>query len=592
MLRHIFLLLTFLCALQATPATVPVHLVSHQTDDLENFPLLVYVDKEESFDIRKPEAEKTLEEQGTKTLSRFVLPDHFAAFWFAFTLENDGARPVERIISCDEGFPETLDLFYREGETWIHRKNGARIPYDDRGIETISPAFRITLEPGEIRTYYLKVQTLHRLLTLGFFVQDPETFYRTEWLRSLGYVFYFGAALVIILYNLFLFIALRDRLYLYYVLFGLNFFLFVVAYSGYHRYLDPSLAFHYLMHVPVNLFMGFVILFMRRLLNTSRHLPRLDKALLALMALFFLVGLLVFLDVRNYFYIVLLGMPGSLAVLAVGLYAWWKRVPLARYFVLGQSFYLAGVFMIAGVNFGLLPYNLATRYSYIAGSLVELVFFSLLLAYRVRLLEQEKSHAQAQLIREKERKAEELDRLVHERTRELRSANRELERLSRVDGLTGAYNRRHFDQLLEEEWRRMARANRPLCLVMCDIDYFKKYNDTHGHQAGDRCIRAAAKTIRAHLRRPSDLCARYGGEEFALVLPETGAEAGRELAETIRKAIREQPLPDDAGRGITMSFGVAACVPEEGTDASALLRKADEALYRSKGDGRNRVTVL
>ena len=179
-----------------------------------------------------------------------------------------------------------------------------------------------------------------------------------------------------------------------------------------------------------------------------------------------------------------------------------------------------------------------------------------------------------------------LERRVAERTRELEHANALLGQLATVDALSGAANRRSFDEALVAETARSLRYGRPLSLVLADIDRFKNINDAHGHAAGDDVIRGFAKTLEDNVRG-SDLVARYGGEEFAVLLPETAAEDALELAERLRRAV-ENASYGTAGP-VTASFGVAG-LAAEGTSAE-LLDAADRALYRAKQEGRNRVVL-
>jgi diguanylate cyclase (GGDEF)-like protein len=152
---------------------------------------------------------------------------------------------------------------------------------------------------------------------------------------------------------------------------------------------------------------------------------------------------------------------------------------------------------------------------------------------------------------------------------------REVERLARTDGLTGVANRRGWDDELPRELARATRSGRPLCIALLDLDHFKAYNDRHGHQAGDRLLKAAAAAWQARLRR-SDLLARYGGEEFAVLLPDCGLEDALAIAERLRTAQPEG----------TCSLGVAAWDGRE--DAGQLVDRADRALYAAKAGGRDR----
>ncbi|MEK6375853.1 MAG: sensor domain-containing diguanylate cyclase [Acidobacteriota bacterium] len=181
--------------------------------------------------------------------------------------------------------------------------------------------------------------------------------------------------------------------------------------------------------------------------------------------------------------------------------------------------------------------------------------------------------------------------LVDRRTRDLEEANAHLaraietlHRLSTTDPLTGAANRRQFDDAIDLEWRRAARSQSPLTLMMIDIDGFKAFNDAHGHQAGDDCLRRVADVLRERLHRAGDLVARYGGEEFAVLVAGVGRDHARDLAEALRAAVAELGAT-------TISVGVAHCVPRRDQEPEALIRLADDALYAAKDAGRNRVVV-
>ncbi len=172
-------------------------------------------------------------------------------------------------------------------------------------------------------------------------------------------------------------------------------------------------------------------------------------------------------------------------------------------------------------------------------------------------------------------------------------AESELQLLARTDGLTGLNNRRSLGEILEREWRRARRNRSVMSLLFVDIDRFKAFNDTYGHQAGDDALAAVARCISASIRRPADSAARYGGEEFVVVLPETSAMGATEIAERIRGAISGcgiEHATSEYGR-VTASIGVVSRVPGTDDDLSAAIKAADEALYYAKSRGRNRVSL-
>lgn len=177
--------------------------------------------------------------------------------------------------------------------------------------------------------------------------------------------------------------------------------------------------------------------------------------------------------------------------------------------------------------------------------------------------------------------------------RKLEQANQDLQRLASEDSLTQLANRRHFDAYLSQEWKRMARDETPLSLIMGDIDFFKAYNDTFGHQAGDYCLQQIAKAISLAAKRPADLVARYGGEEFVVILPNTDSEGALQVVNEMRINIRALEIshPTQVSQYVTLSFGVASAIPTQETLPEMLITKADKVLYQAKAEGHNRVAL-
>lgn len=178
--------------------------------------------------------------------------------------------------------------------------------------------------------------------------------------------------------------------------------------------------------------------------------------------------------------------------------------------------------------------------------------------------------------------------------KELEAANQKLRRLASLDGLTQLANRRLFDERLEQEWLRLVREQGPLSLIMCDVDFFKAYNDTYGHQAGDECLQQVAHAISAAVKRPADLVARYGGEEFAVILPYTESAGAVQVAENIRHKVQALLLDHATSRVskyVTLSLGVACIIPSHDSSLALLILSADKALYQAKASGRDTVVL-
>lgn len=175
----------------------------------------------------------------------------------------------------------------------------------------------------------------------------------------------------------------------------------------------------------------------------------------------------------------------------------------------------------------------------------------------------------------------------------LREANHELQRIALLDGLTRIANRRCFNTQLEQEWRRSAREQQPISLLLCDIDYFKPYNDHYGHPAGDQCLIDVAQALVRASRRPADLVARYGGEEFAVILPNTNQAGAVRVAQAMKSQVKQLDIPHKFSKissRLTMSMGIATIVPQPNSSYEPLIKAADEALYAAKLQGRDRIS--
>lgn len=170
----------------------------------------------------------------------------------------------------------------------------------------------------------------------------------------------------------------------------------------------------------------------------------------------------------------------------------------------------------------------------------------------------------------------------------------ELEHQMMKDGLTGINNRRCFDDVIAKEWPRMLREQKPISLIMMDIDFFKPYNDEYGHLLGDDCLRKIARCLEESLLRPSDTVARYGGEEFGCILPDTSAEGAYLVAKSLQQAVANLKIPYEkspVSQYVTLSMGVSTMEPSDGGSFTTLVKRADDLLYEAKKKGRNRINT-
>ncbi len=188
--------------------------------------------------------------------------------------------------------------------------------------------------------------------------------------------------------------------------------------------------------------------------------------------------------------------------------------------------------------------------------------------------------------------AQTLEQKVAERTQKLADANKQLKRLAKLDGLTKIANRHFFNEYLAIQWVKMAQQDDFLSLILCDVDYFKGYNDHYGHLGGDDCLKNVAKGIYRAVKRPNDLVARYGGEEFAVILPNTNLDGALVVAKQIQLSIQQLKIPHEKSQVsefVSLSIGVSSCIPDEKLNPEILIDQTDSALYQAKNQGRNRI---
>jgi len=554
-------------------------------------------------DVQQPQAAErfTTDHPAGEAFNRGITP---SAYWFRLVLRNPGDAPLQRLLEIG---------YARLSQVTLHRplpgggmqaiETGTTAPFESRPYAHRFFVFPLTLPPRSEQAYYLRVQS-----TTAFIVPArlwaPAAFHAYERDDYLAQAWYFGMATAMVLFNLLLFVRLRDRIYILYVGFALSMAFSLAAQNGlakeFFRFASPvwsdlGTTFGYSFAIATGL------LFMRDMLDTPRTLARWDRWLRVLVV-FFLASPFVFLFTGQTFIqtaaIVYLG--AVLIGVAVGLRGALRRQRSA-YFFLGAFLLLAlGAMVNALRAMGLLPTNVLTANAMQAGSALEMVLLAFALADRFNEMRREKAGIQMKLLETQttlidslKESEQVLEQRVAERTGELQALNQKLAALSMTDGLTGIANRRRFDEVMAQEWQRAQRGGQPLTLALLDVDWFKHYNDHYGHLAGDECLRAIAGVLAASVGRPSDLVARYGGEEFAVLAPSTDAAGVVEIAQRIQAGLQALALPHAASvfTQVTVSIGVAAVAPGPHDSPETLVRRADEALYRAKAEGRHRIVL-
>ena len=524
-----------------------------------------------------------------------------AAHWLRLTLRNPTAEPSAQMLEIANARLSYVSLFVPDGTGQyqaIH--TGGDTPFATRPYASRHFVFPLTVAPQSEQVLYVRVQSTTGLIVPAKLwpAADYAKHQRDDYMVQ---SVYFGVAAAMILFNLLLFVALRDRAYLLYVSFAVSSVLILAAKAGLwdeflwpHHWRLTSAAFY----TAVSL--GFVSFFQftRIMLSTQALMPRIDKALRLLSVLHVVAPVLYwtsFALVAPY----AIGVIAFSAITAFGVGVWGmiRRMRAAYFFMGAFSMLLIGVFMVVLRSAGLLPTNVFTVDGALLGSTLEMLLLAFALADRFNQLRREKINAQQQLMETQQHLLENLQsserilaQRVDERTEQLLALNQKLEALSMVDGLTGIANRRQFDQVLAREWTHMQRKGHNLALVMLDVDHFKSYNDVCGHQAGDECLRSVAQAI-ASICRTGDLVARYGGEEFVIIAPGTDAPQAVQLAQRACDTVRAMAMPHPLEHAavVTVSCGVAVMVPSPDSTLEALLGYADAALYQAKARGRNQV---
>jgi diguanylate cyclase len=516
-----------------------------------------------------------------------------ASWWLRVDLGN--ARPGLSLL--DIGYP-VLD----EVEVWVlagdrpvaHYLMGDRHAFDARPIRHRN--FLVPLPPGDNHSLLLRVRS-SSAIQVPLTLWAPQAFLEREQGHLLAHGLYFGTVGVMVIYNLFVFVVLRERSTLHYIGYALCMATFIGALNGLtFQYLwphSPTWANQALV-VALTGSVAFATRFTQRLLPLREQLPLLWRLIVGLTLLAGLVILLTLLLPQVSFVraTIVVAVASCLSCLLAGSLLWRRGDSSARLYTIAWGALLFGGILLALNKFNVLPQNLFTENAVQVGSALEVILLSFALADRINVERRLRSAAQQEALAAQRRANETLELRVAERTQELEAANRKLAELSTTDQLTGLKNRRHLDQVLRDEVARCQRHRHALAVLLMDIDHFKRFNDSYGHQVGDDCLRAVAAVLQASLRSPSDCVARYGGEEFCMVLPETALEGAYTVAERVRSEVEAMRFEVD-GRAVpvTVSIGIATLPPQLAAGVPQLLQQADAALYRSKADGRNRVTV-
>ncbi|MCG8316758.1 MAG: diguanylate cyclase [Pseudomonadales bacterium] len=518
-----------------------------------------------------------------------------STWWLKFKLTNDQQVFSEWFLEISYAVIDYLDIYVvDEHGNFKTYQMGDKLRFQNRPIEHRYFVVPLEIPWSSYRDVYIKVRSTSSI-QIPLTMWERDAFNAADIGRTAIQGLYYGGLVIIAIYNLLIYLALGERTYLHYVGYVLAMFLFMASLNGW--------AFQFLwpyatewndtaILVSLTLVVFFGAAFAGRFLdlkNISRPLNILVYVFIIFSAL---IAILCFfipytLGIRI---VISFAVLGCLYAFTAGVYAWKKGNQSASIYVVAWTGLFVGGIVLALNKVHLLPRNIFTDYATQFGSLMEVVLLSFALAERINKEKALRFQAQQDALTIQQQANEELEHRVAERTLELEEANRKLQELSDTDQLTGLKNRRYLNQYLDKEVARAARYPHELAVLLIDIDHFKSVNDNHGHLVGDDCLQEVAKRISNQMRWPTDLAARYGGEEFCVVLPETDLKGAETVAERIRAKVNEHPVETrDVELPSSVSIGVHVGIPASPDVVNDFLAAADEALYRAKENGRNRV---
>ncbi len=449
------------------------------------------------------------------------------------------------------------------------------------------PALLFPIEGSEVKELYLQ---LNGQLPLVVFTKlyANNSFIETV----VSYKFYsgsfYGFLLALGLYNLFLYFSFKERAYLYYTLYMFSFMLFQGTMNSFDvelfGHIVPPWLLTKTLGLSCNVMIVFMILFGKKFLDINKLLPRSNRLLNVGVGLAGLSTIALFVGVNQSFtdiFITTMALFVLIFLWVTALRLFLKGHKSARFYLLGWSFLLFSMMIQALVMLGLLPMSLAVFEEIPAYSaMFEALILSFALVDKITLIIKENRQTQNEL-------NETLEKKVLARTEELEKIQVALQHLANTDRLTQIPNRVLLDRVLEKEFSQSDPVDNPLSIILIDLDYFKKVNDTFGHQVGDEVLVGTAKLFKAAIRT-SDTIGRWGGEEFLLICPGTPLTDALALAEKIRITLANHHFPKVGKK--TASFGVATHIL--GDTLHSIISRSDKALYTAKEKGRNRVAHI
>jgi diguanylate cyclase (GGDEF)-like protein len=611
MFRKILVLL-FFCAV-ALHATVTL---SNEKTKYDNFSLHYFYNESALLDINDIE----------KTNFTDVIPSQFSkgyyngTAWFKINLTNHSDNE-NFVLYFTEPFWSKLDLYTKNNGSWDVQKNGLDISLKERSIQYNNPAYKLHLSPGQSAIYYIRGQTLSGHIG-EFKILTEEEFFRPSRISVTDiYLIYACILFIIVLLNIYNLIVVKNRIFAYYIAYVLSFIVFLGMKSGYYLSFGFD-GWSEGLHVVGTIVVMFLVLFSGHFLELKKRMPLIDKIFKVSIAVFLLFALLISQNVP--YSSLIFNIYSSLfftLLLVVAVQSFHQGLIGARYYLIALIIYMPAMGLMTLTFNGILDNTDISRYAFLVGSFIEIIFFTLILTNKYRELNLQKIYLQKQLLKEKknnekflestiEQKASDLliinERLLN-KTKELEltkdqltkdiaeriEAENEVKKQKTIlhyqanhDSLTGLANRALFSVRLKKGIKKAIKQQKGLALFFIDLDKFKEINDSLGHDVGDKVLKIVADILENSIRK-EDTLARLAGDEFTIIMEDLiYTQDASNLGHDILNIFADPIHVDDHVLYLTCSVGISL-YPQDADNEKDLLKYADTAMYRAKESGRN-----
>jgi len=526
----------------------------------------------------------------------------YGTTWFRLDLQDtENLRADSAYLLLDYPHYDFVDVFLVNGATVVQSfYTGDQRGFDSRPIDQRTYLFPLEeLNAADNAQIFFRISTPGPLLIPFSLITGSENKIQDR-NSSMALGIYFGILLIMFAYNAFISGSLRDTAYIYYLVYmaSVGVHQLTLQGLGYQYFWPDSSLFdnNFAVALSSALMQGTAVAFVIRFIRLYENFGRFERVAGTVLLIYswLLVTGAPFMEYASFLTVV--NVTGAVSVICglyIGIIGWQKNVPYARLFAMAWFIYLIFIAWYLLELASILPTSPFGEHILAFGSVIELALLSIAFADRINHERELRLRSQSKLMDVQVAMNAELEEKVRLRTSELEEANRRLEILSTTDGLTGLFNRRHFDELYEKAYLQACRDGKPLAVLMIDIDHFKQLNDSFGHRFGDLCLIDAGRLIRNVVAGQEAICARYGGEEFVVILPDASPEEAQNKAEALRLAFARHIVTDGANEKVmTISVGLTVEQPVDRSAWEKLLQAADSLLYTAKRNGRNQVAFL